>query len=110
MLIGGAISIEAPGSIDAPGTCVAQINDSPDSMERVRVDEETFRSIFAQHQIFIFRFLYGMVGQRDLAEDLTQETFLRAYRSLDTHRGESTLSTWLCGAISTSAASTVQLS
>src|ERR1043165_10196612 len=85
-------------SVDAPGTCsVAQISNSEDSMERVRPNEETFRLIFAQHHRFIFRFLYGMVGEADLAEDLTQETFMRAYRSMDTLRGESKLSTWLCG-------------
>lgn len=66
-------------------------------MERVRSDDETFRSIFSQHHRFIFKFLYGMVGEHDLAEDLTQETFMRAYRSLNTLRGESKLSTWLCG-------------
>jgi RNA polymerase sigma-70 factor (ECF subfamily) len=85
-------------SIDAPGTCaVTQINNSENSMERVRPDDETFRLIFAQHHRFIFRFLYGMVGEHDLAEDLTQETFMRAYGSMDRLRGESKLSTWLCG-------------
>src|SRR5262245_2991949 len=38
-----------------------------------------------------------MVGEHDLAEDLTQETLMRAYRSLNTLRGESKLSTCLCG-------------
>lgn len=85
-------------SIDARGACsIALINNSDNSMDRVRPDDETFRSIFAQHHKFVFRFLYGMVGQRDLAEDLTQETFMRAYRSMNTLRGESKLSTWLCG-------------
>src|ERR1051326_2837711 len=85
-------------SADAPATCaLAHINNSESCMERARPDEEAFRLIFAQHHRFIFRFLYGMVGEADLAEDLTQETFMRAYRSMDTLRGESKLSTWLCG-------------
>jgi RNA polymerase sigma-70 factor, ECF subfamily len=66
-------------------------------MERVRPDEEAFRLIFAQHHRFIFRFLYGMVGEHGLAEDLTQETFMQAYASINRRRGESKLSTWLCG-------------
>jgi len=66
-------------------------------MERVRPDDEAFRLIFARHHKFIFRFLYGMVGEHHLAEDLTQETFMRAYWSMNTVRGESKLSTWLCG-------------
>ena len=35
-------------------------------------------------------------GDRDLAEDLTQETFLRAIRRSDTFRGDAKVSTWLC--------------
>jgi len=66
-------------------------------MERVRPDEEAFRLIFAQHHRFIFKFLYAMVGERGLAEDLTQETFMRAYASMSRWRGESKVSTWLCG-------------
>jgi RNA polymerase sigma-70 factor (ECF subfamily) len=66
-------------------------------MERARPDDEAFRLIFAQHHRFIFRFLYGMVGEHGLAEDLTQETFMRAYGSMSSWRGESKLSTWLCG-------------
>jgi len=92
MMKGVAISVDARGVC-----CIAQINNSENFMERVRPDDESFRSIFAQHHRFVFRFLYGMVGEHDLAEDLTQETFMRAYRSMNTLRGESKLSTWLCG-------------
>jgi len=85
-------------SADAPATCaLAHINNPENSMERVRPDEEAFRLIFAQHHRFIFRFLYGMVGEHGLAEDLTQETFMRAYASMNAWRRESRLSTWLCG-------------
>lgn len=91
------LMIGVASSVHAPETCfIAQINSS-ESMERVRPDDEAFRLIFAQHHRFVFRFLYGMVGEHGLAEDLTQETFMRAYRSMNTLRGESKLSTWLCG-------------
>lgn len=92
------LMIGVASSVHASETCfIAQINSSENSMERVRPDDETFRLIFAQHHRFVFRFLYGMVGEQGLAEDLTQETFMRAYRSMNTLRGESKLSTWLCG-------------
>src|SRR5438128_7744693 len=92
------LMIGVASSVDAPGTCsIAQINSSENSMESVRPDDEAFRLIFAQHHRFIFRFLYGMVGEHGLAEDLTQETFMRAYASMNTLRGESKVSTWLCG-------------
>lgn len=35
-------------------------------------------------------------GNRDLAEDLTQETFLRAIKNSKNFKGESKVSTWLC--------------
>jgi len=90
--------IGAVSSVDAPATCaLTHINNSENCMERVRPDEEAFRLIFAQHHRFIFKFLYAMVGERGLAEDLTQETFMRAYASMSRWRGESKVSTWLCG-------------
>ena len=92
LLIGMASAAEAPGACS-----IGLMNSSENSMVRVRRDDEAFHLIFAQHHRFIFRFLYGMVGEHDLAEDLTQETFMRAYSSMNTFRGESKLSTWLCG-------------
>src|ERR1044072_1465640 len=38
-----------------------------------------------------------MVNDRGLAEELTQETFVRAYRAIHTMRAETKLSTWLFG-------------
>ena len=35
-------------------------------------------------------------GDRDLAEDLTQETFFRAIKNIGSFKGESKVSTWLC--------------
>ena len=60
-------------------------------------DEEAFRLIFEQHHRIIQRFIYGMVRNLDLAEELTQETFLNAYRSLDSYQEGRKLTPWLCG-------------
>jgi RNA polymerase sigma-70 factor (ECF subfamily) len=62
-----------------------------------RGDENAFQLIFEQHHRFIFRFLYGMVGERRLAEELTQETFMQAYRNIGSLREEAKLLSWLCG-------------
>jgi RNA polymerase sigma factor (sigma-70 family) len=40
-------------------------------------------------------FVYGMVRDFSLAEDLTQETFLQLHRKLTSFRGESLFTTWL---------------
>ena len=62
-----------------------------------RGDENAFRLIFEQHHRFVFRFLYGMVGDRRLAEELTQETFMQAYKNIWTLHEEAKLLSWLCG-------------
>ncbi len=60
-------------------------------------DEESFRLIFEQHHRIVLRFIYGIIGNIALAEELTQETFLSAYRSLDSYTEEGKLASWLCG-------------
>lgn len=60
-------------------------------------DENAFRLIFEQHHRFVFRFLYGMVGERRLAEELMQETFMQAYKNIGTVRDEAKFLSWLCG-------------
>jgi RNA polymerase sigma-70 factor, ECF subfamily len=62
-----------------------------------RGDENAFQLIFEQHHRFVFRFLYGMVGDRRLAEELMQETFMQAYKNIGTVRQEAKLLSWLCG-------------
>ncbi len=59
-------------------------------------DDEAFGLIFELHHRFIFRFIYAMVGEQSAAEELTQETFLGAYKSIKSLRGEAKLQTWLC--------------
>jgi RNA polymerase sigma-70 factor, ECF subfamily len=62
-----------------------------------RGDDEAFRLIFERYARPIISFIYDMVGQRELAEDLTQETFVRAYRNLGALQDDSKLSMWLFG-------------
>jgi RNA polymerase sigma-70 factor (ECF subfamily) len=42
----------------------------------------TFDRVVAQYQPRIYRFIYGMVGEAEMAHDLTQDTFLSAYKNL----------------------------
>lgn len=71
---------------------------SEDLLSRVREgDDEAFIRMFEEYNLFIFRFIYNMVGNRELAEELAQESFMGAYRSRHLLRGDARLSTWLCG-------------
>ena len=43
----------------------------------------------------IYRLMYRMAGDADLAADFTQDAFIRAFERLDQFRGDSSLATWL---------------
>jgi RNA polymerase sigma-70 factor (ECF subfamily) len=58
---------------------------------------DSFRPIFNRYSKPLLVFIYSLVGDRDRAEELTQETFVRAYRRLSTIREGGRLSTWLFG-------------
>ncbi|MBA3601228.1 MAG: sigma-70 family RNA polymerase sigma factor [Acidobacteria bacterium] len=74
------------------------MNDSDDLIVRARSgDDEAFGVIFEHHSRFIYKFIYAMIGDRSAAEELTQETFLAAYKSIHGLRGDAQLRTWLCG-------------
>jgi RNA polymerase sigma-70 factor, ECF subfamily len=74
------------------------MSDAENLIARVKSgDSAAFRVIFERHHRFVLRFLYGMVGQHDIAEELTQETFMRAYKHINTFKDETKLTTWLCG-------------
>jgi RNA polymerase sigma-70 factor, ECF subfamily len=80
------------------GTAVALKNNTDKLLDQAcRGDHEAFHLIFERYARPVLRFLYDLVGQRELAEDLAQETFVRAYRGLHTLRDEGKLSTWLFG-------------
>jgi len=56
---------------------------------------QEFSSVVQAHRSQIFRFLLASTRDVDLAETLTQECFLKAHRSWDRFRGESSAMTWL---------------
>ena len=55
-----------------------------------------FEKVFLENQRFIYRYLVKMCGNESLAEELTQETFFRAYMNLTGLRKEEKVSVWLC--------------
>ena len=74
------------------------MNSSADLVTRVcQGDSEAFRLIFERYSRPVISFIFDMVNDRALAEELTQETFVRAYRAMRTMRAETKLSTWLFG-------------
>lgn len=56
------------------------------------MDEE----IYKENAQLVYRFLLTKCHNEHTAQDLTQETFLRAYQSIDRYNGTCKLSVWLC--------------
>lgn len=52
--------------------------------------------LYEQNVKIVYHFLYSITHDGQLAEELTQETFLRAYQSIERYDGNCKLSTWLC--------------
>ncbi len=50
-------------------------------------DQDAFRKLVERHQERVFGYLMGMVRDRDVANDLFQETFLRVIRAMRSERG-----------------------
>jgi RNA polymerase sigma-70 factor (ECF subfamily) len=53
--------------------------------------------LFERYRLPVWRFLFGVVGHRDLAEDLAQETASRAFALLPNLKDEGMFSSWLFG-------------
>jgi RNA polymerase sigma-70 factor, ECF subfamily len=63
---------------------------------RVRAGEkDCFRLLVERHSHDIFRLAFRMMGNEQDAEEVVQDTFLRAYRGLDRFESRSSFSTWI---------------
>jgi len=58
-------------------------------------DSDAFRLLVEQHSRPVFRVAYRMTGNEHDADDVVQETFLRAYRQLDRFEERANFGTWL---------------
>ncbi len=68
---------------------------SADAMEEVSALKEIEKA-YTQHAKDIYRYLLSLTHDEDLSEELTQETFFRAMRTMDRYDGSCKLSVWLC--------------
>ena len=57
--------------------------------------EEAYREIVQRYKRAVLQLISGMVGHRELAKDLAQDTFVNAFEAIDSYRPELKFSTWL---------------
>jgi RNA polymerase sigma-70 factor (ECF subfamily) len=58
-------------------------------------DESACADLVAEHQRMVIQLAMNLLGDRDEALDLSQEVFLRVFRTIHRFRGQSTLRTWI---------------
>jgi RNA polymerase sigma-70 factor (ECF subfamily) len=93
------LAINTMGLANQPGTPFhIMMHGNEELIERsCRGDDEAFRTIFERYSKPVTGFIFGMIGERGLAEELAQETFVRAHRKMASLKDASKLSTWLFG-------------
>jgi len=74
-------------------TTIADLAASPVRAEGIAAQE--FDQIVRLHQRRIYRVLWTLVRDHELADNLTQDCFLRAYQRRNSFRGDASVETWL---------------
>ena len=70
--------------------------DERELIAKVRVgDAVAERQLYEYHVDRVYRLAYRLAGDDDLAQDFTQETFIRAFERIEGFRGEAAFGTWL---------------
>ncbi len=97
----------AETQIARPDLFMSQLADRSEARDAIRLEESAaidaclkgdasaFDVLVLRHQKAIQRVCYRFTGNAEDAADLTQEVFVKAYRSLPKFRGTSAFSTWL---------------
>ncbi|MGH2517273.1 MAG: sigma factor, partial [Ktedonobacterales bacterium] len=59
------------------------------------LNDKTLESFYEDNLVVIYRFIYSKVGNREEAEDLTSQVFVKALRGLDAERDAQSMQSWL---------------
>jgi RNA polymerase sigma-70 factor, ECF subfamily len=85
-----------PEAVHIPsGSSFAGMDDAAIMLELRAGNMDAFDILLAKYRKPIVHFMYRMVHNQAVAEELAQEVFLRVYRSRETYRAEARFSTWL---------------
>lgn len=81
-----AMSCERTAAADADGELVSRF---------LAGDRTAFDALFLRHQDYVYRIALGIVGDAEDAQDVAQNAFLQAYRSMGSFRRGARFATWL---------------
>lgn len=78
------------------GLPVLLISEPPELVARTRDgDERAFAALVERCHPVVFRWAVALSGDRDEAEDIVQEVFVRVHRKLSSYRGDGSFDAWL---------------
>ena len=60
------------------------------------MDKQKVKEVYEENVKAVYKYLFCLTHNADLAEELTQETFCQAIKGLSQFRGECKISVWLC--------------
>jgi RNA polymerase sigma-70 factor, ECF subfamily len=80
--------VKSPGLTKAEGTLIARLRPG---------DERAFEELVTQQHGALIRMAMGYVANREVAEEVVQDTWLAVIESLNRFEGRSSLRTWICG-------------
>ncbi len=78
-----------------PPPDLASATDQQVVQRACRGEEAAYRELIRRYQRPVFSLVYRMVRDRELAEDLTQETFVKVLNAIDRYRPEFKFSSWI---------------
>lgn len=94
-----SVTSESPAILDRAARAAASKSEAAIDAELVRRfnngEDAAFIEIMERYQRKIFTIVLGLLRNRADAEEITQDTFIRAHRGLGRFRGDSSLATWL---------------
>lgn len=72
-----------------------QVTDEELARRSAAGDSRAFEDLVERHQRYLFNLCLRIMGDYDLASEVAQEAFLRAWRSIGSYRAEAKFTTWL---------------
>ena len=57
---------------------------------------QDFEEIYSQYFNYVYKFVLALCYDRDIAEEITQETFFKALKNIDSFEGNANITSWLC--------------
>jgi len=99
MSYGEQIALRGHADIESVAAAAEiEVRPTPDDqfLERLRRGEAAaYERLVAEHSGDVYALLFRLTSDAEEARDLTQETFLRAFQSINRFRGDASLKTWI---------------